>query len=134
MSSQAWDPATLLDIGKIDDGFQCIGWKISKDSCTNKIGKEKRNVANGILRSMAILDIDSGSFEVELKKLASTLLCSKSRHNLDGKRHSFAVERWQRKIRDVVRRGGDTIMGEPCDTDVRLFDEMSDLLERQMRC
>ena len=80
---------------------------------------------------MSAIDLSSNAFDEDLEKLASILLCSKNKHNRD--QSTAMVAKWQRKIRDAIRRGGNTIMGEPGDTDTLLLDEISDLLERRLR-
>lgn len=43
------------------------------------------------------------------------------------------METWTRAIEEVVRRGGDEIMGEADDTISRLDADISDLMERRLR-
>ncbi|CAF9911170.1 hypothetical protein IMSHALPRED_009955 [Imshaugia aleurites] len=131
IASTAWRPSTVLGIGEIKDGFKCIGKTKQKNPCENRIKKENRTRAKEILLSMSLTSPASNQFEDDLEELLDILLCW--RHRKEMEQVAELMETWTRAIEEVVRRGGDEIMGEADDTISRLDADISDLMERRLR-
>ncbi len=73
----------------------------------------------------------SSMFEDEIAELLAILLCW--RHKKDLKQVKKIKDKWTHALEEIVRKGGDEVMGEADDEISRLGAEISDLTVRLMR-
>ena len=128
--------SAVLGFGPIRKGFCCVGIKIGPvhdlTRCGNRISKENRTEARGILKKIKLLNLQADDFGDLLRELADALLCSN--HRRDQKK--LQVEKWQALIDEAIkkaRRDDNTVMGEASDTTGSLLqgqDEIQIRLDR----
>ena len=128
MASHTWDPKAVLKLN-IHDDFRCVGKRQDKEPCTQQIGKIDRAEGKRILQTMSAVFPNSSDFEDELDDLADTLLCSKSKHRESTEQHDTVVKKWKYQIREFLRKGGDTVMGEASDKLEHIQAQIEDLKE-----